>query len=89
MKKVIKVEKKVVIINKKNSGNNGIGSWIKDKIVEGMLSDEGVDFKEIDKLCFEKFGVSKSGKESRMNSIRWYMNDMKENGYKDMVFKDK
>ncbi len=78
VKKVVKkeVKKKVLSMGSKGGKGKGIGIFIKNCIID-MMIEGNLDYKEIDKKCFEKFGVDKGGKESRMNSIRWQMNDLK------------
>ena len=38
------------------------------------------DKKVLDEVLFKKFGISKSGEKSRMNSINWYINKMVKKG---------
>ena len=83
MKKVIKSVKKEVksVSIKVVGGNNkGISNFIRDNIVKMGSSKEGLDVKKLDGMLFEKFGVSKSGDNSRINSIRWHLNEMKKKG---------
>ncbi len=77
--KVKKVDKSVVI--KIVGGNNkGISDYIRSNIISMGKSKEGLDIKKLDDMCFKKFGVSKSGDNSRVNSIRWHLNKMKNSG---------
>ena len=84
MKKVLK--KKVSVEFKGNKikivGGNGnnIGVYIKKRILEMGKSKDGLDMNKLDVELFEKFGISKSGEESRLNSIRWHLNKMKNGG---------
>ncbi len=78
VKKVVKKvdEKKVLNMGSKSGKGKGIGVFIKNCIIDMMIKGN-LDYKEIDRLCFEKFGVDKNNNKSRMKSIRWQMNDLK------------
>lgn len=75
-KRVVKLK----VLKMKGGGNNrGIGKYVREYILKCVNSNNELDVKVLDNLLFKKFGVSKSGSKSRIKSIRWYINDMKEN----------
>ncbi len=78
VKKVVKkeVKKKVLNMGSKGGKGKGIGVFIKNCIIDMMIEGD-LNYKKIDELCFDKFGSDINGKESRINSIRWHMNDLK------------
>ncbi len=80
MKKVIKKDVKKIVIKMGGGSNKGIGKYIRENIIKMGGSKEGLDVKVLDEMCFKKFGVSKSGEDSRINSIRWHLNKMKKSG---------
>ncbi len=84
-KDVKKVEKKVVEKVVLSMGGKcrgkGIGKFIKNRLIEMMVIEMNggvkVDRKLIDSECMEKFGLDINGNKSRMKSISWHMNDLK------------
>ena len=88
-KKVVKrVVKKVngkMVLKVKGGGNRGIGTFVRNYIMECVTKGKELDIKELDGVLFKKFGVTKKDKEgnvskSRVKSIRWYINDMRNSG---------
>ncbi len=73
------VEIKSVAI-KVNRANKGIGKFICASILSMGQSEEGLDRKKLDDICFKKFGLTKKGGESRLTSIEWHLNKMKKAG---------
>ncbi len=80
VKKVVKrvAKKKVVKLDmgSRIKGGKGIGIFIKNMIID-MKVKGNLDYKVIDSECYKKFGLSKNGKKTRMKSIVWQMNDLK------------
>ncbi len=82
MSKVNKEKKEVLVVKFKNgSGGSGrgIGVFIRMRLIE-MIKGEGIDYDELDKELFVKFGVDKNGNESRKNSISWSMSKLRRDG---------
>ena len=84
-KKVVKkvVMEKVRLGAVVGSNNRGIGEFIRNSIIDTVMKGEAVDVKKLDAICFEKFGLCKVNKrgireKSRVNSIRWHLNEMKD-----------
>ncbi len=73
-------KKASIAITVTSANNKGIGKFIRTNILSMGQSKEGLDFKKLDDVCFKKFGLTKTGNESRMNSIRWEINEMKKAG---------
>ena len=85
-KKVVRkkrvVKKKVLMI--KGGGNRGIGDFCRSYIMEKFNKGKELDIKELDKVLEKKFGKVdgkyKNSNGSRIKSIRWYINDLRNSG---------
>ena len=84
-KRVVKkvVVKKVLMI--KGGGNRGIGDFVREYIMDCFNNGKELDIKELDGVLFKKFGMTKKDKngvssKSRIKSIRWYINDLRNGG---------
>ena len=89
VKKVVKkvVKKRVVkkkVLKMSGGSNRGIGDFCRSYIMERVNKGKELNIKELDKVLEKKFGKVdskyKNSNGSRIKSIRWYINELRNNG---------